>query len=188
MHERRTAVSQTTNTKGRTLFRTAIVGSLIAASLSGCAVGRDYFRPRVTVEESWRTQADGAGSLADLDWWRLFEDPALQGLIRTALEENYDLRLAVARIDEARAQLGIARSEQLPPLDSRGSYANERASQKSFPLKGLPGSSKIDPQHDVYRTSLDLSFELDLWGRRAAARKWRVRSCWRAKRTGARCA
>jgi multidrug efflux system outer membrane protein len=91
----------------------------------------------------------------------------LHELIRTALEENKDLRLAVARVAEARAQLGITRAAQFPQVDGQASYTNQRFSQKSFPLNAFPSNSGVNPQQDFHRTGLDLSFELDLWGRGA---------------------
>ncbi len=133
--------------------------------VAGCTVGPDYKRPEILTPTEWRDPNEGAGSPADLRWWQLFQDPVLQELIRTAFEENKDLRIAVARVAEARAQLAATRAYLFPQIDAEGSYTNQRFSQKSFPVNALPGSSSIDPQQDFYRTSLDLSFELDLWGR-----------------------
>lgn len=133
--------------------------------LGGCAMGPDYKRPPIVAPTEWRSPAEGAGSLADLRWWQLFEDPVLQELIRTALEENKDLRLAVARVTEARAQLGITRAAQFPQVDGQASYTNQRFSEKSFPAKALHRRLGVDPQQDFYRTGLDLAFEIDLWGR-----------------------
>jgi multidrug efflux system outer membrane protein len=138
----------------------SIVALFLAASLAGCAVGPDYERPAVPAPETWRTAAEGAGSLADLTWSELFQDEALQSLIRVALEENKDLRLAAARVLEARAQLGVTRSEQLPQIGVTGSYDTRRASQVNFP--NLPG---VDTSKDFWKTTLDASFEIDLWGR-----------------------
>src|SRR5438309_6549022 len=130
--------------------------------------GPDYKRPAVSVPQEWRTTGEGVGSMADLEWWQLFQDPVLRDLIATALEENRDLRLAVARVAEARAQLAVTRAAQFPQVDAQGSYTNQRFSQKSFPftaLRSFPGASGLDVQQDFYRTGLELSFELDLWGR-----------------------
>ncbi len=139
--------------------------TLLAGALAGCAVGPDYKRPEVSAPAEWRSPSEGPGSLADLGWWELFQDPVLRGLIRTAVVENKDVQVAVARVAEARAQLGIARAAQFPQVDGRASYTDQRFSRKSFPLNALPGNTAIDSQQDFYRTSLDLTFELDLWGR-----------------------
>jgi hypothetical protein len=137
----------------------------LAGDLAGCAVGPDYKRPAVPVPAEWRSPADAVGSLADLGWWQLFQDSVLQDLIRTALNENKDLGIAVARVAEARAQLGITRAAQFPQVDGQASYTNQRFSRNSFPVNALPGNSGVSPEQDFYRTGLDLSFELDLWGR-----------------------
>ena len=145
--------------------RELVLVLVMACVLAGCAVGPDYKRPAVLAPREWRSGSDRTGSMADLDWWQLFADPVLQELIRGALAENKDLRLAVARVAEARAQLGIARAAQFPQLDSQTSYSNQRFSEKSFPLNALGSSSGINPQQDFYRTGADLTFEVDLWGR-----------------------
>ncbi|MGH7403455.1 MAG: TolC family protein, partial [Candidatus Rokuibacteriota bacterium] len=96
--------------------------------LAGCTVGPDYVRPDLGVAAGWRTPAESATSLGRIGWWQVFGDDVLQGLIRTAIEENNDVRLAVARVLEARAQAGIARADQFPRLDGNGSYRRQRAS------------------------------------------------------------
>jgi multidrug efflux system outer membrane protein len=89
------------------VHRSAAFTLLILGALAGCTVGRDSMRPSVEVAQTWRTPTSGTGSIGDLAWWRLFEDPALQQLIRTALAESRDLGLAVARVEEARARLRV---------------------------------------------------------------------------------
>src|SRR5579871_3532143 len=91
---------------------------LIAFGLAGCTVGPNYQRPTVPVPQNFRAPeplpAPQAASLADLKWFEVFNDPELQKLMRAALEHNYDLRDAVARVEQARASLGITRSSQYP--------------------------------------------------------------------------
>jgi multidrug efflux system outer membrane protein len=119
----------------------------------------------VATPAEWRSPAQGPGSLADLGWWQLFQDSALRELIAAGLEHNRDLILATARVAEARAQLGVTRAAQFPQVDGRASYTNERFSERSFPFAVLPSAAVVDPQQEFYRTSVDLAFELDLWGR-----------------------
>lgn len=119
----------------------------------------------MTVPESWRVPEPAAGSLADLPWWELFHDPALRDLIRVALEESKDLRLAVARVAEARAQLGFVRADRFPQVDARGQAETRRTSEVGA-MRLLPGT---DPEQGFFRTSLDGAFELDLWGRLTSA-------------------
>ena len=115
---------------------------LLAAILCTCVtytyavsqVGPKYKRPQVPTPGQFR--ADPAPqpdpqTLADLKWFELFKDEKLQQLIREALEANYDLRQAVARIDAARANLGITRSEQFPTIVASGDVINQRQSRSS---------------------------------------------------------
>src|SRR4030095_16284882 len=97
--------------------------AILALCLGACTVGPDYRRPAVPTPDSFRGQPAGEPrlSLGDLAWWRLFEDEVLHQLIQEALFENYDLRVAAARILEARAQVTITRSFQFPELHNSGS-------------------------------------------------------------------
>ncbi len=142
-------------------MRRLIPGLMTALLLAGCALGPDYRRPDVPVPQSWRSPAEGAGSLADTAWWELFPDDTLRTLIREALEANKDLQLAAARVMEARAQLGVARAGQFPQVDGGASYARERISERgTIPL---PPGAKVEA--DDFRIALDAAFELDFWGR-----------------------
>src|SRR5580704_18697235 len=86
--------------------------------LTGCLVGPNYSRPTVAVPENFRAPEPipppQAASFANLKWFEIFKDEKLQELIRTGLAQNYDLRDAAARVEAARASLGITRSAQLP--------------------------------------------------------------------------
>ena len=104
-----------------------------------------------------------AASLADLKWFEVFKDPQLQGLIRTALEQNYDLRDAAARVEEARANLGITRSQQLPQLSAGGALEVTRLSRDG--QTPLPASFVPEQNRNWGQASLNLlSFEVDIWG------------------------
>jgi multidrug efflux system outer membrane protein len=122
-------------------------------------------RPRVVTPPQYR--ADPAAtpdpqSLADLKWFELFKDEKLQELIREALTNNYDLREAVARVDAARANLGITRSEQFPTIVASGDVINQRNSRDAaFPV---PQPIQRDRSFGSVLLNL-LSFELDIWGR-----------------------
>jgi hypothetical protein len=94
-----------------------IAAIMTLALLNGCMVGPDYKRPSVEIPSQFRAATlSGAESIADLKWFEVFKDEQLQGLIRTALAQNYDLRDAIARVDAARANLGITRSNQFPQI------------------------------------------------------------------------
>ncbi len=139
-----------------------------AALLAGCVVGPNYKRPEAAVPPSFRAPEplpeSQAASLADLKWFEVFRDAQLQELIREALAHNYDLMDAAARVEEARASLGIARSNQLPQADASGALEITRLSRDgSFPL---PSSFVASQNRNWGQASLGLlSFEIDLWGR-----------------------
>ena len=114
-----------------------VLFAMLAALLAGCTLGPDYQRPAVPVPAQYRSaeqQAPGqeAASLADMQWFALFQDERLQALVRTALENNYDVRIAAARVLEAAAQLGVTRSFLLPTVDGAGAVSRERVSQENF--------------------------------------------------------
>jgi multidrug efflux system outer membrane protein len=139
--------------------RRALLG--LALMLAGCTVGPDYRRPAVPVPPDFRGRAPEAPpeerSIGDLAWWEIFRDEALQGLIRAALAENYDVRVAAARVLDARAQVTIARSFQFP--DVRGTA--------SAPYVRVPGDRsplQVEEQFTPLGT-FDLFWEIDFWGR-----------------------
>ena len=141
---------------------------LIAAGWTGCTVGPDYKRPSVGTPSTFRAPvplpADQAASFADLKWFEIFRDDKLQELIRTALQQNFDLRDAVARVEAARSSLGITRSEQYPNFGASGSVEINRTSRDGatpIPPLLLPSQNR-----NFGSATLNLlSFEVDLWGR-----------------------
>src|SRR5260370_30776581 len=100
--------------------------------LSGCAVGPNYRRPTVNVPGTYRgampqeAAQPAAESLGEQKWWEVFQDQQLQDLIHTALQQNYDVRIAATRILEALAQVGITRADQLPTISGGAQPVNER--------------------------------------------------------------
>src|SRR5262247_2829794 len=117
-----------------------LIGTVIVSLLAGCTVGPKYRRPIVQPPSAFRGSGDTAAapdpeSLADLKWFEVFKDERLQELIRTALEDNYDLRDAVVRVDAARANLGITRADQSPAVAASVDVTTLRNSRGgSFPL------------------------------------------------------
>jgi multidrug efflux system outer membrane protein len=135
---------------------------LSTASLAGCMVGPQYKRPDVTVASRFKSQIGPAEarSIADLPWWELFNDKALQELITQALGNNYDLQVAVARVEQARAQVGVAAADKYPQVG----YEAQGARQKSFiPLPPLNNRGNIT--YNAFSAVLNASWELDVWGR-----------------------
>jgi multidrug efflux system outer membrane protein len=135
---------------------------------AGCTLGPNYKRPALPAPAAFRAPEPlppgQAASLADLKWFEVFKDDKLQDLIRIALRQNYDLRDAVLRVEEARANLGIARSNQYPNFGASGSVEINRLSrdgQTPLPAAFLPSQNR-----NFGTATLDLlSFEVDIWGR-----------------------
>jgi outer membrane protein, multidrug efflux system len=137
-----------------------LAGVLALAVSAGCAVGPNYRRPPMTVPQQNRGQVGPAeaASIADAAWWELFHDETLQALVSEGLQKGFDVRIAAARVEEARANAGIARSDFFPQIDYTGQWSRSRASGAAF---GIPNIPPIN-LHDVH---LDASWEIDLWGR-----------------------
>jgi len=145
------------------------IAILIAMGLlSSCTVGPNYHRPAVQTPQAFHVPEplpdSQAASFADLKWWEVFRDEELQSLIRKALEQNYDLRDAVARVEMAQANLGITRSDQFPQVSASGNVNITQLSRNgAFPL---PPDLVPSQNRNWGEAQLNLlSFEVDLWGR-----------------------
>jgi multidrug efflux system outer membrane protein len=130
-----------------------------AALLAGCTLGPDYRRPDSVIPDAYRFQAQaGPASFGDEGWWQVYQDPTLQTLIRDALEHNLDVRIAAARVDQARATLGATRLQQLPQIDATAGARRARTSQYEL----SPGTPPIS---NVFQLDGSLSYEFDFWGK-----------------------
>ncbi|MEM8660463.1 MAG: efflux transporter outer membrane subunit [Pseudomonadota bacterium] len=133
----------------------------LAAALFGlplivsCTLTPDYERPELDVPPQYIEPGPSGESIANLDWWQLFQDEQLQLLIRTALEENKDLLIALSRIREAREVVTTVRANQFPFLNVGGFFGREKQSGELFP------GAQSD---DRFSINGDLTFQLDLWG------------------------
>jgi multidrug efflux system outer membrane protein len=126
----------------------------------GCAVGPNYERPTVQSPSTFRgDSAPTNSSFADLNWWHVYEDTNLQALVREAFTNNYDLRIAVARVDEARALAMQARSEFVPNVNYSGTVSRGRNALfgSPFPNNGATVTTAS--------ATLNAFWEVDLWGR-----------------------
>ena len=133
------------------------------ALVTGCAVGPDYKRPAVVTPDVFRGQAGAAEatSLADAPWWEAFQDQTLKQLIQEALAHNYDLQLAAARVQQARAQVGVARSQFFPSIGYTTRVQRDRNGIAA--QLGLPDTSTA--ANNLFFGALYASWELDIWGR-----------------------
>jgi outer membrane protein, multidrug efflux system len=170
----------------------AITLSAATLLLSGCSLAPKYKRPAIDTptvyrgaEPSGNTQtsetphdpngaplagqpgsaaASNALSLGDEKWWEVFSDPELQNLIRTALQQNYDVRIAAERVLESQAQLGVTRSQQFPQLNAAGGYSVERYPSAQF------GGLGSFVSH-LGQLGLEASWNIDFWGQYRNATK-----------------
>jgi len=141
-----------------------LIASGVAAVtlLGGCAIGPDYKRPVVADPQTFRGLATSeAASLADLPWWEVFQDPILKELIHEALLRNYDVQIAAARVQEARAGFVSTRSDLFPSLDYGGVLSR---SNMTPGVLGGPGVQAPNATN-FYSVTLAMSWELDIWGR-----------------------
>ena len=130
-------------------------------TLAGCAVGPNYKRTAVNAPTGFRdaTNQVSTNSLADLPWWSVFKDPVLQDLIHTALTNNYDLRIILTRVDQARALQAQTRSQFFPQVDYRGDATRGR---NAFLGSVSPNDGKT---MDSFLGGFEAVWEIDLWGR-----------------------
>jgi multidrug efflux system outer membrane protein len=136
--------------------------AVLAVALTGCSLTPDYQRPASPVSAAWpdNTKPGGVRRVADTDWQHYYPDPRLQALISAALENNRDLRIATARIAEARAQYGIQQADRLPNFNVT---AGRNASLTPAGASAFSPNALHSQRYDV-GISL-VSFELDFWGR-----------------------
>lgn len=140
----------------RTASRYATI--LATALLSACALGPDYQRPSLDGPERIRGDGMATESWGDLGWWDVYQDPALSALIRQSMGSNLDMRIAAARIEQARAAAGVSRLQQLPQIDASGAVSRRKTSESAT----AAGADRLGEQGSA---GIALSWELDLWGR-----------------------
>jgi multidrug efflux system outer membrane protein len=137
-----------------------LIALAVALVACGCMVGPNYARPPVTLPDSYRglTEAGSvdSSSLGDAKWWDVFQDEQLQSLIKTALEKNYDVRIAAARVLEAQAQLGIVHADELPTIAAGASVLGQRVPAALFGFSRTAVAGVV---------SGSASWNLDFWGR-----------------------
>jgi NodT family efflux transporter outer membrane factor (OMF) lipoprotein len=153
----RKTMSMTSHHLGRTAL-----ALLAASSLAACAVGPNYIAavppPRSEAPFIGVTSPEVTAAAPRDDWWQLYDDPVLASLVQDALAANTDVRVAVARIERARAQLRGSRAERLPQTSLDGSAVQNRSSA----MQVLPG---MDRENRIVDGELSVVYELDLFGR-----------------------
>jgi len=147
-----------TSIRRRTLRALAL---LAVVSAAGCAVGPSYKRPQVDVPTTYRetpvaVPAD-SGTLADLPWWQVFDDPILEGLVEEALVNSYDMRIVTSRVEQARYTVGTTRADLLPQVDYKGAATRGRTIN--------PFSVDGSGTTNLFFSAFQMAWEIDIWGR-----------------------
>lgn len=146
----------------------ALLAALGAFVLNGCTLlGPDYNRPQLNLPAAYPESEDAKAPLAvPAEWWQLYRDPTLDKLVASGLERNSDIRLAIARLEEAEALVREANATLLPEVDANAAAGRSRSSTRAGALP--PGTAPI---RNNFLLSANTSFELDFWGRLRRARE-----------------
>jgi multidrug efflux system outer membrane protein len=131
---------------------------------AGCMVGPDYKRPTLPMPDSYRFDEAAAKDTANSAWWGQFDDPVLNELIRIALQENKDVRIAAARVEQFLGQYGTTRAALFPQVYAGGSASRQQASQITgpAPLENAGNANRVYSNYEIY---LNASWEIDFWGK-----------------------
>ncbi|HEX2972823.1 MAG TPA: efflux transporter outer membrane subunit [Tepidisphaeraceae bacterium] len=160
-------------------------GLVLAVALAGCKVGPDYRTPATTMPSTWSEFSASTPTTQPLtmpatqpvsgpttqpvelvEWWTTFNDPLLNSLVAQAIRSNNDLKIAAARVREARAQWRVVLGNELPQVNASAAYSRSRSSQSSGfnAAAGNLGGVSINPEQDLWQAGFDASWELDVFG------------------------
>lgn len=145
-----------------------VLAPILALALAGCKVGPDYHPPQTSLPTGFTSQiataeTNAAPAEALAHWWTLFKDPQLDGLINEAATANHDLRLAQARVQEARALRGMTRSSLFPQLNASGAYQRSRTSANTIQGEQLQKIG-LPLTQDNFNAGFDMNWEIDVFG------------------------
>jgi NodT family efflux transporter outer membrane factor (OMF) lipoprotein len=143
---------------------TIIILSIAVAVLAGCAVGPDYQQPKVSTPAQWTSSMAGGETNGPVDlarWWQSFNDTNLNSLMLIAVQSNLTLKIAEARVREARAQKGVVSADLWPHLNGTGDYSRNHYGQHAYPPLGGFG---VPLDYNLYDANFDAAWELDVFG------------------------
>jgi len=141
-------------------MRKGIIFSLFALAVFGCMVGPNYKRPVVEAPTSWRFEEKEAREVANTAWWEQFDDSVLNELVRIALKENKDVKIAAARVEDFAGRYRTTRAPLLPQVGAGANAGRSRATERgTSPIDGT-----INPANN-FQIFLNANWEIDLWGK-----------------------
>ena len=149
------------------VFKSVSTFAFSTLLLSSCSVGPDYHRPNAPAPSQWGEAMDGGetnGPVSVGAWWKNFKDPELDSLIERAIKSNFDLKIAAARVREARAQYRIAASDLWPTVETTASYERQRQSKHQPVLGSIPLPPTVPFENNVYQAGFDAAWEVDVFG------------------------
>jgi multidrug efflux system outer membrane protein len=142
----------------------AMLALIAVFILTGCMVGPDYKRPSVDVPQTWRFEDKEAKDVVNTLWWEQFNDPVLNDLILIALQENKDVKIAAARVEQFLGQYGTTRAFLFPQIGAGASAGRQRLSQSTGPVP-YERDPSINTSFDNYDVFVNVNWEIDLWGK-----------------------
>ena len=142
-------------------MRALLLAALLSLSVAGCMIGPDYHRPEVATPKAYLYEPKAASAVADVEWWKRFDDPVLDGLIVDALANNKNVKIAAANVEQAAGVLQSTRSPLYPQLGYQGNAARARFSDSN--TNSL--ASGVSNPTNFYQALAGASWEIDLWGR-----------------------
>lgn len=148
-------------------MRNIIISSLFTLSLFGCMMGPNYRRPVVETPATWRFEEKEVREVGNTAWWEQFGDPVLKELIQSALQENKDIKIAAARVEEFMGRYGTTRAALFPQVSASASGSRSRSTVYTPAGVISPGDYLVLPTNPAnsFQASLNASWEIDLWGK-----------------------
>lgn len=143
-------------------MRPAGRAAFVLLALTGCTVGPNYHRPAIETPSEFRFSDREAAGVADIGWWKQFNDPVMDRLIHEALAGNKDVKIAAARIEEFAGRYRTARAQLIPQVGADANASRQRVTQSPLPAAIPP---TINPTYNQFEAVLSVSWELDIWGK-----------------------
>ncbi len=145
-------------------MRRALISAGFALGVAGCMVGPDYQRPQVDVPQIWRVEEKNAQAVTNTSWWEQYNDPVLNDLVRSALQENKDVKIAAARIEQFLGLYTTTRAALFPQVGAGWNASRQRISESAGPAP-IEHTPNTFPTFNNFELFLNTTWEIDLWGK-----------------------